>query len=126
MIGFEASRKCSLRIGSGIQRLLDAAEDREEYDSVENLSDLDCITQSLRDAAQEFMRHRMSWKDLGIAIEKAIEDLESEAEEEGKYTGESQDLLHRALQLATNALATIDSGNRTEAEAAADRTAGRQ
>jgi hypothetical protein len=120
------------KVLDNIERLQNENEDRSNDGSwadtpsrLDPLDGLECIVGSFRDTATEFLRHRVSWKELGIELEEAVDDLESE-EENQNFQGKATELLKIAQQTLKVALDAIDSGNRSEAEVYADRALGKQ
>lgn len=91
--------------------------DDEELD--DGLSDLGIILGSLRDEYDDFLRRRISWKDLALGFEDAVDQLEFEDPEE--LHKRVKPLLKRALKITSGFLKEIDLGNRKDAEEIADR-----
>jgi len=87
-----------------------------------NVDDLDYFVVNLRCDIMDFMRRRISWKQLGIQLEEIVDDIEYEFEDDTKYKKVARSLLRKVLRIASKALKTIDSGNRAEAESTADRS----
>jgi hypothetical protein len=107
-----------------IEQLQEVAEELSDDELIDSLIDLDCIVAHPQDMANEFLRRRVSWKDLGIALEETIDDLQYK-QTDGNHTSKAEELLKHALQVVTAAFASVDSGNRAQAEAVANRIAGK-
>ncbi len=105
---------------SGLEDEADENEDETLSDSVSNV---EIIIGSVLEASSDFLRRRVSWKDLGFAIEDARDDLEGEMEDAAEYHPKAVPLLKRAFVAVHEAFTKIDSGNREEAEELANRTA---
>jgi hypothetical protein len=89
-----------------------------------SITDLDCILGSHLDTVKDYLRRRASWKDLGISLEETVDDLASEMEELETHHPRVRPLFELALSATRNALGQIDTGNRGEAEAVANRLRG--
>jgi hypothetical protein len=79
------------------------------------------IILDLLKAASDFERRRISWKDFGIALEDAVDDLELELEDSPRHHPRVLALLEEIIQPVQEFLTEIDSGNREEAEESAKR-----
>jgi len=94
------------------------------HEKIQNhADDLDFFAFNLRDGVSDFLRRRLSWKDLALFVEQMIEDIESDLEAVPSRYGKTLTLYRGLLGVATSFLSKIDSGNRKEAEAEADRVA---
>lgn len=89
----------------------------------EHVEDLDFFASNLRDEISEFLRRRLSWKDLALFVEEMIEDVESSLEDMPSSNGKARTLCKRLLAIAVSFLNVIDSGNRKKVEEEADRLA---
>ncbi len=105
-----------------LSKLEDEADNTDDGKLFENVSDISCIIDSLLDSSSEFLRRRVSWKDVGIATEDALDEIELELEDIDEYDPRVAGLLKQALVEMKTLYAAIDSGNRTEAEEAAKRS----
>ena len=74
---------------------------------------------------RDFLRRRISWKELAISVEEMIEDIECDLEDEQMYYGDTRSVLGSVLRVAAKFLTKIDSGNKKEAERIANRKTGR-
>jgi hypothetical protein len=85
--------------------------------------DLDYFAVNLRAGISDFLRRRLSWKDLALFVEEMIQDIESDLEGlPGRYR-KARTLNNRLLAATVSFLSEIDSGNRKQAEDEADRLA---
>jgi hypothetical protein len=133
----EFPRKDQEAFVAGLNRELDAilsklepleseADDRDDEKLFDSVSDLDCILRSLHDVASDFLHRRVPWKDFALALEDALEDLESELEDIAKHHKKVKPLLKQACKVTPKCLLTIDSGNRKVAEDTATRLTGKE
>ena len=117
------------RVLDAIIRRCDVLEMQADDNDDDKLSDYvggcGCTIGSLSDASSDFLRRRASWKDLALAVEDALDDLESEMEDIAKHQEEVRSLFKRALKVVASLLREIDTGNRKEAEETATRMTGR-
>jgi len=109
-----------------IECLQEEAEVKNNKKLSDNLVELDCFVGSIRDVISDFLRHRVSWKDLAIAIEEIVDDIEYDLKDEHKHCKTARSLLERVFRIASSFLSAIDSGNREEAEDTASRITGRK
>ena len=108
-----------------IDKFKDEGFDQEDKRVADLAVDMDFFAGSLLDFNRDFLRRRLSWKELGISVEEMIEDIEFDLEEEKKYPENMRSVLERVLSLAREFLTKIDSGNMTEAQQIANRKTGR-
>jgi len=97
----------------------------QEDDKLIGIADnLEYFSGSLIDFNRDFLRRRISWKELAISIEDIIEDIECDLEDERMYHGDARLVLEKVLCIAEEFLIKIDSGNKKEAEETANRKTG--
>jgi len=111
---------------STLELIGEEAEDIENEKLSDDVADVECIVGSLRDSCSDFLRHRVSWKDVGLTLEETHDDLESAAEDPAEYDESVRSVLQRACRIVANALHAVDTGNRIEAEEMANQVAGKK
>lgn len=108
-----------------IDRFNDQAYSQDDDKLIEIADDLECFAGSLVNYNSDFLRRRISWKELAISIEDMIEDIKCDLEDEQIYSGDSRLILESVLKIAEKFLTKIDSGNKEEADVTANRKTGR-
>lgn len=103
----------------------DEAFNQDDEKLIEIADNLECFAGSLMDFNRDFLRRRISWKELSISVEETIEDIECDLEDEQIYYGNKKTILESVLRVAVKFLTKIDSGNKKEAEETANRKTGR-
>jgi hypothetical protein len=103
----------------------DQTYEQDDDKLIDIADNLECFAGSIQNFNKDFLRRRISWKELAISIEDMIEDIESDLEDEETYQGNPRSILKELLRTSTIFLEKIDSGNKTEAEDIANRTAGK-
>jgi hypothetical protein len=117
------------RLANSFRPSVKAIEELEENEPSEavsdSLSDLDCIIGSVIDSGKDFLKRRISWQDFAIGLEEAVDDLQPT--DIAQMHRAVRSLARRAAKVSIAALAEIDSGNREDAEIAANQmTRGKQ
>ena len=108
-----------------IERFNDIAFTQEDETLIEIADNLEYLAGSLMDFNRDFLRRRISWKDLAISVEDMIEEIECDLENEQIYHIDAKSVLERVLCIATTFLTKIDTGNKKEAEEIANHKTGR-
>ena len=113
------------RIHHDVDRFNDQAFDQDDDKLIDIADNLEYFAGSLVNFNTDFLRRRISWKELAISIEEVIEDIESDLENEETYQGNPRSILKELLRVSTEFLGKIDSGNKKEAEDIANRKVGK-
>jgi len=110
-------------IYSSVQQL--AKEARELFDDElsESVNDLEDTISFLLDAITEFIRRRMSWKDLAIEFEEQFDQLEMMIDDIVECHKVVRPLLQQTHKSVSKIMSLIDSGNRKTAESIATQMA---
>jgi hypothetical protein len=108
-----------------IESFKDEAFNQDDEKLIELADNLECFAGSLMDFNRDFLRRRISWKELAISVEDIIEDIEFDLEEEQMYHGDTRSVLESLLRVAVKFLTKIDSGNKKAAEETANRETGK-
>lgn len=114
-----------LSIYHNIDRFNEEALNQDNDKLIEIADNLECFAGTLVNFNRDFLRRRISWKELAISIEDMIEDIECDLEDEQMYHGDARLVLESVLSIAEEFLTKIDSGNKKEAEEIANHKTGR-
>jgi len=96
----------------------DESNNDQLFDSASTVT---CIVYSLIEIISDYMRRRVSWKELGIGLEDAITDLKWELKEYTEHHHRVLPTMKMALEMMTICFTRIDSGNRASAEEQANK-----
>jgi len=104
-----------------IDKFAEEASNQDDEKLIDISDNLVFFAGSLIDFNRDFLRRRISWKELAISIEEMIEDIEYDLEDEQMYYGDKRSVLESVLRVSAKFLKKIDSGNKKEAEETANR-----
>jgi hypothetical protein len=109
----------------------ETALDDLDYEASENQNDsladsawtIGNIVRNLTRDGEHFLRRKISWKDLCMGIENAHDELATEMRNVNTHHARVRPLLELAASKITALFASVDSGNRDDAEAYAAKIA---
>ena len=106
-----------------LQHLEKEAKDKGDELLGDSVFDLDsCLNQVILAAATDFLRHRLSWKDLALMLEEAHDEIDLQLWEDIDECHEKVWPLRKEThKIMSDIMELIDSGNRDEAEEIATR-----
>ena len=101
-------------IYTSVQRLVKEARELYDDELSENINDLEYTISFLLDAITEFLRRRISWKDLAIEFEEQFDQLEMMIDDIVECHKDVRPLLKQGYTSVSKIMSLIDSGNRKE------------
>jgi len=113
-------------IAHELMELEEKGFENDEEALFETASDVGCIIAEPLESADDFIRRRIAWKELGLTLEDAVGDLEFQMEDFEKGPPRVVRLARQSLAAAKRLLRKIDSGNQALAEREANKVVGRE
>lgn len=110
-------------IETSLDKLCDEGSDNEDDLLLESAEEVEMLVNGVTKDGKDFLKRKISWKDLCLSIEDASDDLADEASKMDTRHARVRPLLKIAAGKMGNLVQAIDSGNRDEAEAYAWRIA---